>query len=66
MQWQGFARSFVFEKGRVLPLGKPIYVKQDWETRIRHAVYLDGRLLSVGFCMNREKKDKAFIKIIDY
>jgi hypothetical protein len=66
LQWQGFVRPFVFEKGRVLPAGKPVYVKHGWETRIRHAVFLKDRLLTVGFCMNRKKKDKAFITIIDY
>lgn len=66
LEWTGFVRAFDFENNRVLPSGKPMYIKHDWETRIRHIVfYGNDRLLIAGFCMDPEKKEKAFLQLVD-
>jgi len=65
LEWNGFVRSFRFENNRLMPAGDLRYVKNDWETRIRHAVFFGkDRLLLAGFCANREKKEKAFLQIL--
>jgi hypothetical protein len=65
LEWTGFIRAFDFENNRVLPSGKPVYIRHAWETRIRHIVfYGKDRLLIAGFTMNPEKKEKGFIQLL--
>jgi hypothetical protein len=64
-QWQGFTRGFTFNNGRLLPLGKPLYIKIGRETRVRHVVFFgEGQLLTAGFGVIREKKEGAFIRFV--
>ena len=65
LEWNGFVRSFRFENNRLMPAGDLRYIRNGWETRIRHAVFFGkDRLLLAGFCANREKKEKAFLQIL--
>jgi hypothetical protein len=65
--WQGFVRQFSLEKGRLVTIQKPFYLKEGPETRIRDATFLrEDQLLTAGFITTPEKRDTGFIMVLPF
>ncbi len=63
-QWQGFIRVFRYRDGRVFPVGEPVTVSLDWETRLRSMdLEPGGRLLVAGFTEDRDKNSSAILMV---